>query len=114
MDHFRSDRNDLRHVILVLFLSNLKVPEVHRRLMQVYNWTVLVHPPYSPDLAPTDYHLFSEMQRSLEETDFKTISDVENWLVSYYASKKPEFWRTGTMSLQNRWKNVVNNETKYY
>uniref|UniRef100_A0A8R1IK49 Histone-lysine N-methyltransferase SETMAR n=1 Tax=Caenorhabditis japonica TaxID=281687 RepID=A0A8R1IK49_CAEJA len=78
------------------------------------SWTVLVHPPYSPDLAPTDYHSFSDKQRSHEGTDFKTISDVENCLVSYFASKKPEFLRTGTMSLQNRWKNVVNNETKYY
>uniref|UniRef100_A0A8R1DI25 Uncharacterized protein n=1 Tax=Caenorhabditis japonica TaxID=281687 RepID=A0A8R1DI25_CAEJA len=70
-------------------------------------------PPYSPDLAPTDSHLFSDMQRFLEGTDFKTISDVENWLVSYFASKKPEFWRTGTMSLQNRWQTVVDKEVKY-
>uniref|UniRef100_A0A8R1ED13 Uncharacterized protein n=1 Tax=Caenorhabditis japonica TaxID=281687 RepID=A0A8R1ED13_CAEJA len=41
-------------------------------------------------------------------------SDVENWLVSYCASKKPEFWRTGTMSLQNRWHTVVDKESKYY
>uniref|UniRef100_A0A8R1IGB7 HTH_48 domain-containing protein n=1 Tax=Caenorhabditis japonica TaxID=281687 RepID=A0A8R1IGB7_CAEJA len=36
MDHFRPDRKHLRHVILFLFLSNLKVPEVHRCLVQVY------------------------------------------------------------------------------
>uniref|UniRef100_A0A8R1IHT2 HTH_48 domain-containing protein n=1 Tax=Caenorhabditis japonica TaxID=281687 RepID=A0A8R1IHT2_CAEJA len=36
IDHFRPDRNHLRHAILFLFLSNLKVPEVHRRLVQVH------------------------------------------------------------------------------
>uniref|UniRef100_A0A8R1J158 Uncharacterized protein n=1 Tax=Caenorhabditis japonica TaxID=281687 RepID=A0A8R1J158_CAEJA len=73
-----------------------------------------IPPRYSPDLAPTDYHLVSDMQRFLEGTDFKTISDVENWIVSYFASKKSEFWKTGTMSLQNRWHTVVDKEVKYY
>uniref|UniRef100_A0A8R1IU35 HTH_48 domain-containing protein n=1 Tax=Caenorhabditis japonica TaxID=281687 RepID=A0A8R1IU35_CAEJA len=36
MEYFRPNRNHLRHVILFLFLSNLKVPAVHRRLVQVY------------------------------------------------------------------------------
>uniref|UniRef100_A0A8R1HWP4 Histone-lysine N-methyltransferase SETMAR n=1 Tax=Caenorhabditis japonica TaxID=281687 RepID=A0A8R1HWP4_CAEJA len=38
---------------------------------QQSHWTVLAHPPYSPDLAPTDYHLVPDMQRSLEGTVFK-------------------------------------------
>jgi hypothetical protein len=25
-------------------------------------WNVLPHPPYSPDLAPSDYHLFGPMK----------------------------------------------------
>ena len=25
-------------------------------------WTVLLHPPYSPDLAPSDFHLFGSMK----------------------------------------------------
>uniref|UniRef100_A0A8R1I689 HTH_48 domain-containing protein n=1 Tax=Caenorhabditis japonica TaxID=281687 RepID=A0A8R1I689_CAEJA len=36
MDHFHPDRNHLRHVILFLFLFNLKVPEFHLLLVQVY------------------------------------------------------------------------------
>uniref|UniRef100_A0A8R1IQJ9 Histone-lysine N-methyltransferase SETMAR n=1 Tax=Caenorhabditis japonica TaxID=281687 RepID=A0A8R1IQJ9_CAEJA len=90
------------------------VAKTTKSLLETFRWTVLADPPYSPDLAPTDYHLFSDMQRSLEGTDFKTKSDVENWLVSYFASKKLEFWRTGTMSLQNRWQTFVDKEVKYY
>ena len=31
---------------------------------------VLSHPPYSPDLAPSDYHLFRSLQNSLMGTNF--------------------------------------------
>uniref|UniRef100_A0A8R1EW88 Histone-lysine N-methyltransferase SETMAR n=1 Tax=Caenorhabditis japonica TaxID=281687 RepID=A0A8R1EW88_CAEJA len=92
-------------------------PHVAKRtksLLAKSSWTVLAHPPYSPNLAPTDYHLVPDMQRFLEGIDFKTKSDVENWQVSYFASKKPEFWRRGTMSLQNRWQTFVDKEVKYY
>uniref|UniRef100_A0A8R1ID59 Histone-lysine N-methyltransferase SETMAR n=1 Tax=Caenorhabditis japonica TaxID=281687 RepID=A0A8R1ID59_CAEJA len=90
------------------------VAKTTKSLLATFSWTVLAHPPYSPGLAPTDYHLVPVMQRFLERTDFKTINEVENWLVSYFASKKPEFWRTGTLSLQNRWQTFVDKEVKYY
>jgi histone-lysine N-methyltransferase SETMAR len=28
-------------------------------------WTVLLHPPYSPDLAPSDFHLFGSLKDAL-------------------------------------------------
>jgi transposase len=30
-----------------------------RALLEHFNWELFVHPPYSPDLAPSDYHLFT-------------------------------------------------------
>jgi transposase len=27
-----------------------------------FNWEIFGHPSYSPDLAPSDYHLFSKMK----------------------------------------------------
>ena len=30
-----------------------------------FGWTVIPHPPYSPDLAPSDYHLFGPMKEGL-------------------------------------------------
>jgi len=35
-------------------------------------WEVLIHPPYSPDLAPSDYYLFRSMTHALSEQHFKT------------------------------------------
>jgi transposase len=42
-------------------------------------WTVLPHPPYSADLAPADYHLFSLLRDAIRgkkfEDDEELISD---------------------------------------
>jgi hypothetical protein len=36
-----------------------------------FGWTTLPHPPYSPDVAPSDYHLFGKLKESLRGTRFE-------------------------------------------
>jgi histone-lysine N-methyltransferase SETMAR len=36
-----------------------------RELLQRYNWEVLDHPPYSPDLASGDFRLFGPLTKHL-------------------------------------------------
>ncbi|EFO84374.1 hypothetical protein CRE_19908 [Caenorhabditis remanei] len=84
-----------------------------KSLLATFHWTVLAYPPYSPDLAPSDYHLFSDMHRSLEGQDFKTKSEVEKWLKKYFDSKQPEFWRKGIESLPIKWQTVVDKGGRY-
>jgi len=38
---------------------------VTRQKLLQHGWNVLPHPPYSPDLAPSDFHLFRSLQNSL-------------------------------------------------
>jgi len=44
----------------------------------------LDHPPYSPDLAPSDYHLFPVLKKQLKfrhfSSDAKVIAAAETWL----------------------------------
>jgi len=44
----------------------------------------LDHPPYSPDLAPSDYHLFPGLKKQLKDRHFSSDADViaaaETWL----------------------------------
>ena len=37
---------------------------------------ILDHPPYSPDLAPSDFHLFPKLKESLRGQRFQTDDDV--------------------------------------
>nr|KAF6369105.1 hypothetical protein mMyoMyo1_010510 [Myotis myotis] len=69
-------------------------------------WEVLTHPLYSPDLAPSDYHLFQSMAHTLSEQHFKTYKEVENWVSEWFASKQEKFYWDGIHKLPERWGNV--------
>ena len=49
-----------------------------------FGWTVLPHPSYSPDLAPSDFHLFGPLEDALRGTRFEddesVIRAVRTWL----------------------------------
>jgi histone-lysine N-methyltransferase SETMAR len=52
-----------------------------REAITKLQWTVLPHPPYNPDLAPYDYHLFSPLKDAIcgkkFENDEEVISEVQ-------------------------------------
>ncbi|KAG5314892.1 SETMR methyltransferase, partial [Pseudoatta argentina] len=41
-------------------------------LLNQFSWDVLTHPPYSPNLAPSDYHLFTKLKESLAGKRFQS------------------------------------------
>ena len=49
-----------------------------RQKLRELGWEVLMHPPYSPDLAPSDYHLFHELQNFLSDKNLALRDDREN------------------------------------
>jgi histone-lysine N-methyltransferase SETMAR len=42
-----------------------------------FGWERLDHAPYSPDLAPSDFHFFPALKRTLEGRRFTTNEDAE-------------------------------------
>jgi len=74
---------------------------------------VLPHPAYSPDLAPSDYHLFRDLQHHLEGKEYKDQRDIETDLTTYFELQLKEFWSKGIHSLPTRWRQVMDNEGAY-
>ncbi|GBP18224.1 Mariner Mos1 transposase [Eumeta japonica] len=73
----------------------LEVAVPVKNYLKTLDWEVLPHPPYSPDIAPSDYHLFRSMAHALSEQRSTLYEDTKNWVDSWIASKDKEFFRLG-------------------
>lgn len=58
--------------------------------------------PYSPDIAPSDYHLFRSMQNTLTEIQSTSVQGIRNWLDSILAAKPAQFFWDGIHKLSER------------
>jgi hypothetical protein len=45
-------------------------------LYRFFTWEIFDHPPYSPDLAPSDYHLFTKMKAWLATQRFHSNEEL--------------------------------------
>jgi hypothetical protein len=66
-------------------------------------WDVLPHPPYSPDLAPSDYHLFGPMKRILGGKRFWNNDEVIAAVQSWIHKQSETFFETGIKKLPECW-----------
>jgi [histone H3]-lysine36 N-dimethyltransferase SETMAR len=57
-----------------------------------FGWEPLPHPPYSPDLAPSDYHLISTFYYYLRGKNFENEEVLKIELEKYFDSKLLEFY----------------------
>jgi histone-lysine N-methyltransferase SETMAR len=75
-----------------------------RALLVHFNWELFDHPPYSPHLAPNDYHLFIYLKNWLASKGFNNnelMEGVKTWLSSQAA-----VFDTGIQKLIPRYKRL--------
>jgi histone-lysine N-methyltransferase SETMAR len=76
-------------------------------------WVTVPHPPYSPDLAPTDYHLYRSMSDYLREKKFDDENDLKMDLAKFFAKKSQDFYECGILSIPERWQQVIDSNEAY-
>lgn len=84
-----------------------------RKKLRELGWEVLLHPPYSPDLAPSDYHLFRSLQNSLNGVTLSSKEDCEKHLNFFFENKPQKFYSDGIMVLPKKWQKVIENNGEY-
>ncbi|EFN82363.1 Histone-lysine N-methyltransferase SETMAR, partial [Harpegnathos saltator] len=91
-------------------------PHVHKSVTNYLgvNWEILPNPPYSPDIAPSDYYLFRSMVSTLYGERFSFYEEIKNWFHNWIASKLPDFYQHGIRLLPERWAKVVASDGAYF
>ena len=67
-------------------------PLATRQKLLRLGWEVVLHPPYSPDHAPSDYYLFRSLQNFLDDETFNDDEAVKSHLVQFFADKDKKFY----------------------
>src|SRR6476619_7374733 len=99
----RRKRPDLQDVILHHYNARPHTANATTSAIVEKGWTILPHPPYSPDLAPSDFHIFGPLKDYLRGQQFVDDDAVKAWI----RQCKLEFFVNGFINWRNRWDKCV-------
>ena len=84
-----------------------------RKKLAYLGFQCLDHPPYSPDLAPSDYHLFPGLNKQWKgrhfSSDAEVIAAAETWLEGQIS----DFFLNGLQKLHQRAKKCIELRGEY-
>ncbi|GFN90576.1 transposase [Plakobranchus ocellatus] len=93
----------------VVLQHNNTTPHTAKRTkewLERYRWDIIPHPAHSPDLAPSDFHLFGPLKRHLGGNKFEDedglIGEVRDW----FSKLDANFFTQGIYLLLPRCKNA--------
>ena len=115
-DAVHKKRPELANRKGVIFHHDNARPHVAKSVLQKisdFGWEVLSHPAYSPDMAPSDYHLFRSLQNSLDGKEYRSLEDVKIHLDKYFSQQPRQFFSDGIMKLPERWRHIINHHGVY-
>jgi histone-lysine N-methyltransferase SETMAR len=61
----------------------------------------LDHPPYSSDLAPSDFNLFLHLKKHLAGKNFDDDDEVQEELMALFKEQAADFYDSGIQKLEN-------------
>ena len=112
----RKKRRGILDVDSVIILHDNASPHVANKnvnKLRKFHWEFLEHPPYSPDLTPGDFHLFSPLKKFLAGQRFTCDDEVKTAVRQCFRSQTTDFYRSGIAKLVLRWDKCLNRHGDY-
>lgn len=85
-----------------------------QKIQELEGIELMPHPAYSPDLAPSDYHMFNSMAHFLRGRTFGNLNEVEAGVREFFASKPAQWYRAGIENLAKRWQMTLEHNGLYF
>ena len=77
------------------------------------HYELLEHPPYSPDLAPSDFFLFPKFNLFLAGQRFSSNQETIAAVERYFADLTKNHYRDGIMALEHPWNKCISLKEDY-
>ena len=85
-----------------------------KELLESYQWEVLDHPPYSPDLSLPDFDLFPKLREPLWGIRYESLDELEYAVNREVRRINFGSLTTGIYALPTRWNSVIQSRGDYF
>ena len=75
--------------------------------VQQLGFELLQHPPYSPDLAPSDYHIVGPLKEVLHRRRFTSDEEVKEVVHTWLREQPKSFFSAGIQKLVERYNKCI-------
>lgn len=115
LNEVRKGRRKTRGIPLFLLHDNAPIHSctVTTATIQQCGFELLQHPPYSPDLAPSDFILFRELKKSIRGRHFQSSLELKDEVTNFLSELSPEFFEKAFNDLVHRWRKCVDQQGSY-
>ena len=109
-------RRDLISPGVILHHDNASVHTSYYVLSTIHNlrYELFRHPPYFPDLAPSDYYLFPFLKNYLKGRRYKDRSALDSSIHQCLDGLSKDDFTTAIQQLPERWRKCVSVDGRYF
>jgi len=105
---------DKRKVCAKMVPKELTEEQKQRRFLATKQITVLEHPAYSPDLAPSDFILFPKIKEILKGRHFDDIDDIRSNTTTALKAIPQNHFQNCFERWTTRWHRCIASQGEYY
>ena len=86
--------------------------DIHQKIPEL-DWDPIIHPPYLPELASLDYHLFPLLKLHLRGKNLDKYDNLRTSVDNLFASRSPEFLAEGISDMPNKQRKIIDVNGQY-
>ncbi|GBL72111.1 hypothetical protein AVEN_115119-1 [Araneus ventricosus] len=79
-----------------------------QKTARAFGWEIFDHLPYSPDIAPSDFHLFLKLKEFPDGERFGSDEELKNAVTTWLNELAAEEYNMGILKLVDRYDKCLN------